>query len=75
MSALPPSVTVLLVILAAAFTVMMGFATTKLFGVADAEEASFNQISPQQLAYMREVRERNIREILSQLEPQRGHGK
>ena len=62
MSELPPTVVVLIVIIAAAAAVVVGFVTQRLFGKADSEEENFNQRLPTQLAYMREVRERNMME-------------
>jgi hypothetical protein len=56
MDALPDSVIVLLVILAAAFSVCMGYGVNRLFFKAEA--ISWNQKSQPQMEYMREVRER-----------------
>ena len=75
MDALPNSVVVLLVIIGAAAAVVMGFATHRLFGKADSEVDNFNQRKPDQLAYMREVRDRNMMEAVGDRRPpyHRGH--
>ena len=72
--ALPDSVVVLLVILGAAATVCVGFATQRLFGKPEPEE-NFNQKKPDQMAYMREVRERNLADAFGDRRPPhlRGH--
>ncbi len=71
--ALPDSVVVLLVILGAAATVCIGFATQRLFGKPEPEE-NFNQKRPDQMAYMREVRERNMADAFGDRGPTHQHG-
>jgi hypothetical protein len=74
MDKLPDTVIVLLVILAAAFSVMMGFGVQKIMHNSSSDEAAFNERKPEQLAYMREVRERNIMEAAGgRPHPYRGH--
>jgi hypothetical protein len=58
MSGLSPNIVVLICIVAAAATVVMGFAVQKVWGKAD-DDVTFHHQNPQQMAYMREVRERN----------------
>jgi hypothetical protein len=64
----------LLVIIAAAASVVVGFATQRLFGKADPAADNFNQKKPEQVAYMREVRERNMMEAFGNRRPPHHHG-
>lgn len=68
---LSDNVVILLCILGAAVSVIIGFAFQRLFGKADPEAESFNKKHPSQEAYMREVRERNIRAAFGDATPQR----
>ncbi|KAJ9606645.1 hypothetical protein H2200_008653 [Cladophialophora chaetospira] len=65
---LPDTVVVLLVILGAAGTVCVGFATQRLFSKPEPED-NFNQKRPEQVAYMRELRERNMMEAFGDRRP------
>jgi flagellar basal body-associated protein FliL len=71
---LSSSIIVLLVIIAAAASVVVGFATQRLFGKADPAADNFNQKKPEQVAYMREVRERNMMEAFGNRRPPHHHG-
>ncbi|EXJ58471.1 hypothetical protein A1O7_05896 [Cladophialophora yegresii CBS 114405] len=75
MAALSDTLIVLIVIIAAAASVVVGFATQRLFGKADPAADNFNQKKPEQMAYMREVRERNMMETFGDRRPlyRQGH--
>jgi flagellar basal body-associated protein FliL len=74
MASLSSSIIVLIVIIAAAASVVVGFATQRLFGKADPAADNFNHKKPEQVAYMREVRERNMMEAFGDRRPPPPHG-
>lgn len=63
---------VFLVIIAAAAFVTTGFAVNRLFGRRE-DADNFNQKKPEQMAYMREVRERNFTEAFGDSGPSNFH--
>ena len=66
---LDSSIVVLLCIIGAAATVTVGFAFQKLFGKPDPATANFNEKKPEQEAYMREVRSRNMMAAIGEARP------
>ncbi|EXJ66758.1 uncharacterized protein A1O5_09953 [Cladophialophora psammophila CBS 110553] len=70
---LPDQVVVLLCILAAAGAVCVGFAFQRLFGRGDLDEGGFNHKKPEQEAYMREVRSRNMVMAFGDIRPPHHH--
>ncbi|KAL6707479.1 hypothetical protein ACN47E_004049 [Coniothyrium glycines] len=57
--AMAPSLIIFLVILGAGAMVICGFAVMRFFGGDLEDQSHWNQRTPEQDAYMREVRERN----------------
>lgn len=71
MAALSDNVIILIIILAAAFVICMGFAVTRIWVKDDGVD--FNQKSAPQMDYMRELRERSRMQVWN--EAQAGSGK
>ncbi|KAH0845068.1 hypothetical protein FOPE_10062 [Fonsecaea pedrosoi] len=70
---IPDQIVVLLVIIGAAAFVTMGFAFQRLFGGQDPNEGKFNVKLPEQEAYMREVRSRNMMQLFGEVRPSHRH--